>query len=365
MQEPGPGEASYGWMASKDPHTIMESTLGVLAEEYVQESYTTYPIGFYKQVTLNEKDDARIGEILKETTGLSDRTEIEEKMTEWYAAQMEKNNLGKEAADTDESGEGMSNDDMYMEKMSFMQPFILQPKEDLTYDRFESLMDEADDILGGGSSYGESYRAGNTRVPMTYEDAMEEYHTLTQKDRLTGGYARLFSDYMVIFLGILPVFLSVTRSLRDRRAGMQELIYSRKCSSAVYLIRLFVNMLILALFLLAYVLLLRGSHCVFPAVRYFLGTYAEMLFLGGLGIFFYGLCDNLVIGYMMPIVYYISAMGGGNKYMKLFYPFSMATGSYREKYVLFAAAIVLIVAGIALRCRRKTFPFGHRAGKIS
>ena len=66
---------------------------------------------------------------------------------------------------------------------------------------------------------------------MTYEDAAEAYNTLTEKDRLSGGYARLFSDYMVIFLGILPVFLAVTRGLRDRRAMMQELIYTRRCSS--------------------------------------------------------------------------------------------------------------------------------------
>lgn len=245
MQKPEPGETDYGWMVSKDPHIIMENTLGALAEEYVRESYATYPIGFYKQVTLNEKDDARIGEILKETTGLSDRAAIEEKMTEWYTARMEKNAPGKETADANGTGEGMSNDDMYMEEMSFMQPFILQPKEDLTYERFESLMDEADDILGGGSSYGESYRGGNARVPMTYEDALEEYNTLIQKDRLTGAYARLFSDYMVIFLGILPVFLSVTRGLRDRRAGMQELIYSRRCSSATLVASRYLAMLVM------------------------------------------------------------------------------------------------------------------------
>lgn len=235
MQKPEPGETDYGWMVSKDPHIIMENTLGALAEEYVRESYATYPIGFYKQVTLNEKDDARIGEILKETTGLSDRAAIEEKMTEWYTAQRRR----------ETSDEEMTDEDISVEDMPIVQSLVLQPKEGLTFERFESLMDEADDILGGGSSYSKSYRGGNARVPMTYEDALEEYNTLIQKDRLTGAYARLFSDYMVIFLGILPVFLSVTRGLRDRRAGMQELIYSRRCSSATLVASRYLAMLVM------------------------------------------------------------------------------------------------------------------------
>ena len=78
-----------------------------------------------------------------------------------------------------------------------------------------------------------------------------------------------------------------------------------------------------------------------------------MLFLGGLGLFFYGLCDNLVAGYMMPFVYYITAMGGGEKYMKMFYPFSMAKGSYSEKLWLAAGGVLLVGAGVWLRCRRR------------
>ena len=75
--------------------------------------------------------------------------------------------------------------------------------------------------------------------------------------------------------------------------------------------------------------------------------------MGGLGIFFYGLCDNLVIGYMVPIVYYIAAIGSGQKLLKMFYPFSMMLGSFKEKGVLAFGAVVLIGAGVWLRCRRR------------
>lgn len=212
-QKPEPGQEGYGNLKSSDPELIMESTLGQLTEEYWRESYTTYPIGFYKNVTLNEADDRRIAEILGEAAGIHNREEAGKTVEEWYAAQQE----GKDSV---QEGEPV-----------YREPLKVEPAEGLDYGRFGELMDEVDEILGGGSDYSKTSRENSAEIPMTYEDALEEYDTLIQKDRLTGGYARLFSDYMVIFLGILPVFLAVTRGLRDRRSMMQELIYTRKCPS--------------------------------------------------------------------------------------------------------------------------------------
>lgn len=146
---------------------------------------------------------------------------------------------------------------------------------------------------------------------------------------------------------LTPIFLP------EQPKDIRELISSKYMKSAnVYLIRLIGNGLILAAFLAVYIIMLKHNNCKFPVVRYFLGTYAEMLFMGGLGLFCYGLCDNLVIGYMIPMFYYIIAMGSGNKFLKLFYPFSMVTGSYKEKYILAVMGCLLVCGGIALRCRR-------------
>ncbi len=233
--KPQPGE-DYGIKASDDPDLIMKSTLGNLMEEYVRESYTTYPIGFYKSVTLNQEDDQRIGEILKEATGIADREAAEKVMEEWYAAQQE-----TEASVENGSKEG----DTGNMGPIYLEPLQAEPVEGLTYQRFGELMDEADDILGGGSDYRKESRKKSARIPKTYEEALEEYNHLIEDDRLTGGYARLFSDYMVIFLGILPVFLAVTRGLRDRRAMMQELIYTRKCSSFTIMASRFLSMVVM------------------------------------------------------------------------------------------------------------------------
>ncbi len=224
MPEPKKGQEEYGFHYSKDKEVIMEATLGALLEEYYRGNYAAYPIGFYKNVTLSGEETARMEKIIKEATGLDGREEIEKAVDDWY------------------EGQKPNKDQAVMAKN-----LLCKPAEGLSYDRFAELMDQADDILGGGSNYGEGYREKNASVPMTYEEAMEEYETLIGKDKLSGGYARLFADYMVIFLGIIPVFLAVTRVLRDRRAQITELIYTRKGSSFIIIGSRFLAMLVMLL----------------------------------------------------------------------------------------------------------------------
>lgn len=224
LKEPQKGQEDYGNKRSDDKNVIMGATLGLLVEEYVRENYTTYPIGFYKSVTLNEKEDKRIGEIVEEATGLSGKAAAEKKVEEWYSA---------------------FQDDVQGGRPIMAQNLVVEAAEGLTYDKFEKLMGEVDDILGGGSNYDRSQLKNNAAVPKTYEDAVKEYRELLEQDRLTGGYARLFSDYMVIFLGILPVFLSVARGLRDKRAGMRDLIYTRKSSSVIIIMSRYIAMLVM------------------------------------------------------------------------------------------------------------------------
>ncbi|MCI8885147.1 MAG: hypothetical protein HFG87_04090 [Dorea sp.] len=157
-----------------------------------------------------------------------------------------------------------------------------------------------------------------------------------------------------MYAALIGIILLTPVFLPEQDRDIRDLVYTKYVNgSAVYLVRILGNILLLAAMLGLYVGLLVYNKCEFPAGKYFCGTLTEMLFLGGLGLFFYGLCDNLVIGYMAPVVYYIAAMGGGEKYMKMFYPFSMARGNYGEKVWLAAGAFVLITAGVWLRCRRQ------------
>lgn len=163
--------------------------------------------------------------------------------------------------------------------------------------------------------------------------------------------AKVLERYVAL-IGIImvtPIFLP------EQDKEIRELVCAKYTkSAAVYLVRLLGNVLILAAFLGIYIFVLKNNNCDFPVVKYYLGAFAEMLFFGGLGLFFYGITDNLVIGYMAPIVYYIIAVGGGDKYLKMFYPFSMSIGRYEEKMWLFAGGAVLIAGGIYFRSRRSS-----------
>ena len=59
-------------------------------------------------------------------------------------------------------------------------------------------MEQVADILGPGSEYTEDRLWSNVMIPVDYEGAVENYRALTEQDGLTGGYTRLFCDYMGI-----------------------------------------------------------------------------------------------------------------------------------------------------------------------
>lgn len=184
--EPKKGQAEYGVTYSKDEKVIMEKAKSMLQGEYERGVYTTYPVGFYKEIRLDENEQKRIKDII-------------EKVLE----------------------------------------------EGVPFEQFKKYMQEADEIIGGGSNYSDAFLKKNAQVPKTYEDAQADYELLVNKDHFTGGYARLFSDYMGLIAGILPIFLAVTRGLRDRRSKMQELIAGRGASAFTIIVTRYLSMLVM------------------------------------------------------------------------------------------------------------------------
>lgn len=90
---------------------------------------------------------------------------------------------------------------------------------------------------------------------MNYEEALEEYNQTINKDKVTGGFARLFCDYMGLELGLYPIFLVVMIWMKDRMSNAAELIYSRKVSSAKMVISRYaasITMILLPILLLSF-----------------------------------------------------------------------------------------------------------------
>lgn len=212
LSKPLPNQSDYGMVAKEIPEILMPSATDRLINNYLANSYHAYPMGFYKDVHLNEKKKNKMAEIITEISGIT-----KEELDNFTYN-------GDGTLTVDENG-----------MMQYNEPEIptVNIPSGLTYERFRELMKKADDIIGGGSEYSDEYIIENfSLVPKTYEDALAEYEAFLNEDKVTNAYARLYCDYMGIVLAILPVFVAVSLAALDRKSRMEQLAYSRKISSA-------------------------------------------------------------------------------------------------------------------------------------
>lgn len=216
VSEPRPEGGDYGTTVRVDPQLIMPAAVKNLLGDYLSGSYPAYPIMFYKNVKLKEDKRLEMRAILEELTGLSG-----EEIDGFTGYQDE----GLYCEGMDESGNPI------LQFQEMVIPEYSLP-ENLTYEHFCELMERADKIIGGGSSYEVKNLANNFgRVPMTYEEALREYESLMVPEQLGKSYLRLHCDYMGIDLAVMPVFVAAALWQLDKRARMQSLIYTRRSSA--------------------------------------------------------------------------------------------------------------------------------------
>ncbi|MCM1090631.1 MAG: hypothetical protein NC092_14100 [Butyrivibrio sp.] len=215
IQPPSKGLESYEWKSVELPELMMPAATEGLVSEYLSGSYQAYPFGFYKEVKLSGRKREEMAELIETLAGIS-----KEELEDFQGYQ--------------EEGYGGVADQDGNIVLSYQEAVLpeLHIPEDMSYERFRELMRRADKLIGGGSRYSDEYIVGNfSNVPLTYEEAVAEYEELMQGENLGKGYARLFCDYTGIILAIMPVFVCVSLWQMDKRAGMQQLIYSRAASS--------------------------------------------------------------------------------------------------------------------------------------
>lgn len=213
-QKPEPGQVSYGMKQSDDKDLIMGQTLANLLNGLNRESFATYPTGFYKEVIPSEEEMRELKGILKTCTGKSWDTLIKEQ--EDYF-------ISYDLSDPDES-------------IMAYESYVVEPKESLTYQQFQKQMKRVVSVIGKGSDFDKEKYENSAREPKTYEEALEEYKVMCRHDKINGAYMRLYCDYAGIMLAILPVFLGVTRCLRDKRAQAVQVIQVRSVSSTALIL---------------------------------------------------------------------------------------------------------------------------------
>lgn len=151
------------------------------------------------------------------------------------------------------------------------------------------------------------------------------------------------------FIALIGIVLLVPVFAAEQDKNIRDLIATKPVSqTGILLVRVVTSALLMLGIIagFAWTMALNGS--MFPFARYVFGTFCGALFLGALGLFASGISSVSVIGYMIPLFYYVLNMGGG-KYVGKLYLFSMSRGSFDEKYALCGAAVILIAATCRIR----------------
>lgn len=236
LSKPSKKDDYFGSKVSEDnPEAIMTGVTRALLSEYEANSYATYPLGYYKAITLSGDEQKQVLGILCEITGLTEE-ELKNLPDDYFPAvtgtiiSFDAMNVDKDGNLNMEMGSGTdtkSEDNKYAH-------FVSQ----VTYEHFKELMRKMEAIIGEkGSQYSPEMMITYFGMSeMTYEEALEEYNQTINQDKVTDGFARLFCDYMGLALGLYPVFLVVIIWMKDRMSNVTELIYSRNISSTKLLL---------------------------------------------------------------------------------------------------------------------------------
>lgn len=158
-------------------------------------------------------------------------------------------------------------------------------------------------------------------------------------------------EYYAVFISII---LLPAVFLPEQDKDIRDLLSSKYMPVAkLYGIRMTQAIIYLMLLLGIYMCVLKAGNCEFAFLKLYMGELATMVFLGGMGISFYALTDQVVVGYMIPLLYYMLNITISPNKIKGLYLFSMSIGKYEWKWTLGMAGVVLLAAGIAIRSKRK------------
>lgn len=225
-RQPLPTDESYSMIVKETPEILMPRAVDSLIGEYTTGIYTAYPIGLYKQVHLKQTQQDKMAELLEKLTGMDEET-----LNQLAGGKGTENQL-----------EEVDGEFVVLEKGEDAGPTI-QLADNLSYATFKTYMAKVDDLIGGGSKYSsENLLTNFSMVPRSYQEAMAEYDTLLAD--LATGYGRLLCDYLGIVLSVIPVFLAVELFLKDKQAGLGELIYVRKVSSSKLIVTRYLAMVV-------------------------------------------------------------------------------------------------------------------------
>lgn len=155
-----------------------------------------------------------------------------------------------------------------------------------------------------------------------------------------------------MFVSLIGIVLLTPVFQPEQNEEINDLVSSKYCSTeGVYLIRMVYSVAAAVLLIAIFAVYMKMRSCDVTLVMA-LGTAADAIFLGSIGMLTSALTGNTVIGYMPPLLYYALNIGMGPK-LGSFYLFSMVTGSYTAKLWLFLAGLLMMAAALFYQRLRK------------
>ncbi|MCR5600769.1 MAG: hypothetical protein K6G33_08535 [Ruminococcus sp.] len=144
-----------------------------------------------------------------------------------------------------------------------------------------------------------------------------------------------------VIISLIGCILLTPIFMPEQNESIRDVIRSKKTAYYfICLIRLILSFAVLAVLIGCSVLYMK--HCDSKVTfRLFSGTLSSAVLLGAIGFFAAGVADNVIIGYMASLFYYMINFTLKEK-MGVFYLFSMMQGSFEEKKWLIMLSLVLI-----------------------
>lgn len=159
---------------------------------------------------------------------------------------------------------------------------------------------------------------------------------------------------MEMFVSLIGIVILTPIFQPEQHSDINDLISSKYINiTSIYIIRTIYSIIFLILFISLFSGYMYIRHCDIT-LWLIVGTISDTIFLGSLGMITSSICNNTIIAYMIPTVFYALNYGMGSK-LKNFYLFSMTTGQFTPKIWMLATGILLIIAAILLKEIQKKF----------
>jgi len=213
IDKPDRNNPVIGHWENRNIDDVMTYYLGHLVFEYNSNGFSRHGNGIHSKIELQQSSLKEVDNVFYQITGKS-LGEI--KIPEYFRE--DENAL-----------------DIYYNVLEMNDIDIIVDTE-----HFFELMDQIDLIIGGSSTYNHENQE-NIMTYGDYDEEIKEYNGIVYEDKISNAYARLFCDYAVIELSLLPIFLAVSRCLRDQRGNLKEIICTKRCSSSSIIISRYVT----------------------------------------------------------------------------------------------------------------------------